>query len=342
MFFPIIPFYNFILGVERGLDVTKRFLLVWVVLAILLLFPLLPVQSNPPEISQITFINVGQGDSALLQDPNGFDVLIDGGPASAGANVVSYLRSQNIDSLEVIVSTHADADHVGGLVTVLQASDISVGVIYFNGYPGSTLTWNNFVNLANARSIPMLPAQFPAELTWGNFNAYILNPASGLVNPEQNDASVVARIDYLDTRFLFTGDIDSTIEATVVARQTPVAADVLKVAHHGSAYSSSPSFLNAVHPAEGIISVGMNSYGHPAPETLERLSAASIRVWRTDRQGSILVDSDGFLISMPSQASLDYLIFLPAISKPPDSLSVPGGDTGRTDSDHIDPSEPGQ
>lgn len=237
----------------------KRLHQAWLVLAILFAFPFLHVQSDTPAISQITFINVGQGDAALLQDPSGFDVLIDGGPASAGTSVVSYLRSQNIDSLEVILSTHADADHVGGLVTILQAEDISVGVIYFNGYPGSTLTWDNFVNFAKARSIPMLPAQFPAELTWGNFDVYILNPASGLANPEQNDASVVARIDYQDTQFLFTGDIDSTIEATVVARQTPVAADVLKVAHHGSVYSSSTSFLNAVHPAEGIISVGENT-----------------------------------------------------------------------------------
>ena len=320
----------------------KRLFLAWLVLAILFAMPSLHAQSDTPAISRITFINVGQGDAALLQDPNGFDVLIDGGPSSAGANVVSSLRSQNIDSLEVILSTHADADHVGGLVTVLQAEDISVGVIYYNGYPGSTITWDNFVSLANTRSITMLPAQFPGELTWGNFKAYILNPASGLANPEQNDASVVARIDYQDTQFLFTGDIDSTVEATVVARQTPVAADVLKVAHHGSAYSSSTSFLNAVHPAEGIISVGVNSYGHPAPETLDRLAAVNIRVWRTDQQGSILVSSDGFLISMPGQASLDYVLFLPAVEKPPEPLSMPGELTGLTGTDPSGLSEPGQ
>jgi competence protein ComEC len=280
-------------------------------LALLLGLGALGGQSQPNGDVQVSFIDVGQGDAALLQDPNGFDILIDGGPVSAGPGVVNTLRARGVDSLEVILNTHADADHVGGLISVLQATDITVGTIYFNGYPGTTQTWANFSAAATTRSLTLIPAQFPLVLQWGSFNVYILNPAAGLGSPEQNKASVVARIDFNDARFLFPGDIDSTIEATIVANGTPVAAQVLKVAHHGSAYSTSSSFLAAVQPQDAVISAGTgNSYGHPAPETLARLASAGARVWRTDLQGTILVTSDGISIVFPELQQ----VFLPFIS----------------------------
>ena len=289
----------------------SRLLFVSIILALLLGLVVLNGQTRSNGAIQVSFIDVGQGDSALLQDSSGFDILIDGGPVSAGPTVLNTLRARGVDSLEVMLNTHADADHVGGLISVLQASDIAVGAIYFNGYPGTTATWNNFSNAAAARSLPLLPAQFPLVLHWGSFDVYILNPASGLTNPEQNKASVVARIDFNSARFLFPGDIDSTIEATVVARGTPVAAQVLKVAHHGSVSSTSAGFLEAVQPQDAVISVGANnSYGHPAPETLSRLSAAGARVWRTDRQGTILVTSDGLTMVFPTLRQ----VFLPLVS----------------------------
>jgi competence protein ComEC len=274
-------------------------------------------QSMSAGTTQISYIDVGQGDAALLQDPGGTDILIDGGPAAAGPAVVSYIRSHTDHSLEEVIVTHADADHSGGIVTLLKASDISIGTIYYNGYPGDTITWNNLVSLANSRSIPMVAAQFPAEFTWGQMKIYILNPAAGLANPEQNDASVVARVDFVSNRFLFTGDISSTIEATVVARQTPLASDVLKVAHHGSAYSSSANFLAAVHPKEGVISVGANnSYGHPAPAVLARLAAAGVEVWRTDQQGTLLITSDGSTVTFPVSGSNGFAVYLPVVMSP--------------------------
>jgi competence protein ComEC len=290
------------------------FVISLIALGLFLYLPSNPAQSEDSGTSQISFIDVGQGDSILMQDPHGFDVLIDGGPTAAGLRVVDYLRSLGVTELEVILNTHADADHVGGLVAVLGASDISVGTIYYNGYDGSTATWNNFVAAANAHSIPMVAAQFPGILTWGDFTVYILNPAPGLNDPEQNDVSVVARIDFNTTRFLFPGDINSTIEATVVARETPVAAQVLKVAHHGSKYSSSAPFLAAVDADNGVISVGQNSYGHPAPETLARLAAQGAQVWRTDEVGTIVVLSDGVQVVFPAIA-LGYWIHLPVVTR---------------------------
>jgi competence protein ComEC len=123
--------------------------------------------------------------------------------------------------------------------------------------------------------------------------AYVLNPDPGLVNPDQNDASVVILFDHGDVEFLFTGDIDTTQEATILARGTPVAAEILKVPHHGSSYGSSAEFLSTVEPEVAIISVGTNSYGHPSNDTLIRLANAGAFVCRTDEYGTIVVNSNG-------------------------------------------------
>ena len=266
----------------------------------------------PNQNLQVSFINVGQGDSALIRDSNGFDVLIDGGKTSAGPTVVAYLREQGVDDIDVMVASHADSDHIGGLIDVLEATDIPVESVLYNGYPGDTVTWSNFVSAVASEGITLTVAQFPITYTWGETTAHILNPETGLVNPETNDVSVVVLLEHGNNHFLFPGDIDSTIEATVVARGTPVAADILKVPHHGSSYSSSDAFLLAVQPKEAIISVGDNSYGHPADATIARLVAAGARVWRTDQNGTVLVNSDGIEYLITSQfENVTYLIFLP-------------------------------
>jgi hypothetical protein len=148
-------------------------------------------------------------------------------------------------------------------------------------------------------------------------DAYILNPEPGLTNPDTNDSSIVARIDYNDSSFLFTGDISDAVESTVVARETPVAADVLKVGHHGSSSSSSSAFLQAVDPTGAVIEVGAdNTYGHPAGDTLSRLSNEGIRVWRTDQDGTVVLTSDGMTVTFPAE-DIIYTVFLPAVIRLP-------------------------
>jgi competence protein ComEC len=144
--------------------------------------------------------------------------------------------------------------------------------------------------------------------------AYILNPVAGLVNPDQNAASVVVLLEYGQTRFLFTGDIDSTVEVTIVARGTPIPAQILKVAHHGSESSSSDAFLSAVGPEQAIISVGHNSYGHPSNETIARLLAIGAQVWRTDYKGMILVSSDGLVYTIRGIFP-GNIIFMPVLAR---------------------------
>jgi competence protein ComEC len=201
-----------------------------------------------------------------------------------------------------MVASHADADHVGGLVDVLALDDIPVKAVIYNGYAGSTNTWSTFAAAVANEGLVLTPAAFPGTFQWGGMTVQVLNPAAGLSNPDQNKASVVMLVRNGVKRFLFTGDIDSTVEATVVARGTPVAADVLKVAHHGSAYSSSAGFLAAVHPHDAVISVGPNGYGHPDTDTLARLTAAGATLWRTDVNGTVV-----FTTSLEAR----YFLYLP-------------------------------
>ena len=225
---------------------------------------------------------------------------------------MAYLREQAVDDIDVMVVSHADSDHIGGLIDVLDATDIPVESVIYSGYPGDTLTWSNFVTAVANEGITLTVAQYPQTYLWGETTAHFLNPEPGLVNPETNDVTVVVLLEHENNRFLFPGDIDSTIEATVVARGTPVAADILKVPHHGSQNSSSDLFLSAVQPKEAIISVGDNSYGHPAEETIARLLAAGARVWRTDKNGTIWVSSDGIGYEITSEyENISYLIYLP-------------------------------
>jgi competence protein ComEC len=276
-----------------------------------LLIPVSPARSATTQT--VTFINVGQGDSALIQDGAGFDVLIDGGITSQGAAVDSFIKEHGAADLEIMLASHADTDHIGGLIAVLNDPEVTVHAVLYNGYPGTSAAWGKFVAAAEARGLNLTPVQFPAVQTWGGMTAYILNPSGGLDDPETNDASVVLRLDYGNMRTLFTGDIDRSIEATVVARQTPVAADVLKVAHHGSANSTSAAFLTAVHPAFAVISVGENSYGHPSPETLARLADVGAEVYRTDESWNVTASSDGATVSISTAVRLS--IYLPIIQK---------------------------
>jgi competence protein ComEC len=280
-------------------------------LCAILIFCFLPSPSRSQGNNlKVSFINVGQGDSALLQDSNQEEVLIDGGPVSAGPTVVAYLKSQNINDIDVIIASHNDADHIGELIDVLN-SDIPVKAIIYNGEPVTTTTYLNFENAMKVHGLTPTPAAFGQEYTWGQISADVLNPQSPLVGT-QNEDSIVLLLTYDQVHFLFPGDVGSSTEGIILAEGTPVAADVLKVAHHGSKFSSSASFLDAVKPKYAVISVGQNSYGHPAPETLDRLTTAGAQVYRTDQQGTILFESDGQTVFTEMVV---LVLYLPIIQK---------------------------
>lgn len=222
---------------------------VTLILSVLLLASLTYGQED--DTLRVSYIDVGQGDSIWLHASDGSDVLIDGGPRSAGPTVVAYLQSEGIDDIEVIVLSHGDADHVGGLIDVL-ASVIPVESVIYNGQHHSSATYQDFLTEMQNRGLTPTPAQVGQTHTWGPVNASVMNPQT-VPTGDQNEDSVVLLVTYGDVEFLFTGDIGSTTEQTILSLGTPVAADVLKVAHHGSKYSSSASFLNAVGADVAII-----------------------------------------------------------------------------------------
>jgi competence protein ComEC len=257
---------------------------------------------------EISFIQVGEGDAILVRDTNNFDILIDGGKVSAGTDILTFMQQEGVDDLEYMVATHADRDHIGGLIRVLEDGSIPVEQVLYNGYPGETTTWSEFAHAVLASGITLTVAQAPMTYTWGTSKARVLNPPPGLNSPDQNDVSLVIALQHGSNRFLFTGDIPSQIENKLIQQGISLSADVLKVAHHGSKYSSSLAFLEAVSPQDAVISVGPNSYGHPTPEVIARLEAVRSRIWYTSLNGTVRFSSDGETIFVTPQ--YDHFVFI--------------------------------
>jgi len=262
---------------------------------------------------QVSYIDVGQGDSILLHASDNTDILIDGGPHSAGPTVVAYLQNEGIDDIEVMVLTHGHADHVGGLIDVLSSA-IPVESVIYNGQHHTSLTYQQFLTETQRLGLTPIPVNAGQTYTWGPLSASVLNPQAPPTG-DQNEDSVVMLIVYGDVRFLFTGDIGSDTEQTILdsgTLRTWAEAHILKVAHHGSKYSSSAAFLEAVGAELAVISVGAsNPYGHPAQETLDRLQAAGARVLRTDQDGTIVVTTDG----QTYEVQANFVVFLPLVVK---------------------------
>ncbi|MBU0495889.1 MAG: MBL fold metallo-hydrolase [Chloroflexi bacterium] len=268
---------------------------------------------SPADTLQVTYLDVGQGDSIWLHATDGTDVLIDGGPVAAGPSVVAYLQDQGLDDIEVLVLTHGDADHVGGLIAVLR-STIPVDQVLYNGLDHTTATYASFLAELQTRGLTPVPAQAGQTYAWGPLDATVLNPQVPGTG-DQNEDSVVLAVAYGAVRWLFTGDIGSATEQTILLSDTlraGAAADVLKVAHHGSRYSSSAPFLAAVGAELAVICVGAdNPYGHPAAETLARLQAAGARIMRTDHNGTIIIHTEG----QTFQVEPHYWVFLPLVAR---------------------------
>jgi beta-lactamase superfamily II metal-dependent hydrolase len=274
--------------------------LIRLALLLLLALPLLgpglraaPASAAASQPIRVFFLDVGQGDATLIRAGQDFDALVDGGRKSAGERVLETLRRLGVDDLEVLVATHADADHTGGLIAVLEDDALAVESVLYNGYPGETQTWAGFAAAVQAEGLTLTPAQRPQVFAWGGVHAAVLNPPPGLLDPDQNQASIVLRLEVGPFALLLPADIDSGVEAQLLAGGELLDSDLLKVAHHGSQYSSSAEFLQAVNPAQAVISVGLNPYGHPAPETLARLAAVGAQVWRTDRNGTLVWRGEG-------------------------------------------------
>jgi competence protein ComEC len=237
-----------------------------------------------------TFLDVGQGDAIWVRTPDGEDVVIDGGPRIDGA-VRDYLLSHGCTDVELMVLTHPHADHVSGLVPVLEG--MPVDEVWHNGQQYDSAVYRRFLGLIAAEGIISRTVRAGETYTRGAVTLHILHPAT-LRDNEANDNSVVCRMSYGEVDLLLTGDVEAFGEGEMLGRGAPIEAEVLKVAHHGSDSSSTPGFLEAVAPDLAVISVGAtNSYGHPSATTVSRLRGLGAAVHRTDWCGTLVLTTDG-------------------------------------------------
>lgn len=235
------------------------------------------------------FIDVEQGDSSLIVTPNGKTILIDGGKKSAGEKVLSYLNKQGIQSIDLLVATHPDADHIGGLIDVLQS--VSVKKVLDSGKSHTSQTYLEYLNLIDQKAILFEVAKTGSFISLDNsVKIQVLN--SGDSAEDNNEASVVLKISYGTVDFLYTGDAGIEAEANMISKYN-VEAEVLKVGHHGSETSSSQAFINAVKPQVSVLSVGAdNSYGHPDSVVVNRLKAIDSKIYSTAVSGDVIVTTD--------------------------------------------------
>ncbi|WP_332449366.1 MBL fold metallo-hydrolase [Methanoculleus sp.] len=244
----------------------------------------------------VHFLDVGQGDSILLQFHDK-TMLIDASERGMADRIIAYLDDQNVERLDVVVATHAHSDHIGGLAAVISA--YPVGEFVDAAQPHSTATYENLLALIEERGIPYTAAERGQTIALDpDLEILVLNPAAEPIG-EINQDSVVLKVTYNEISYLFMGDAEKPAEESMMGAGLDLDADVLKVGHHASRYGSSAEFLSAVSPAISVISVGANNdYGHPHEETVERLEATGSRIYRTDLDGNVVIATDGRALSV--------------------------------------------
>lgn len=251
-------------------------------------YPIVPENST----FEIHFFDVGEADSALVEC-DGHYMLIDGGNPGSSSFLYSYLQQHNVSYLDYIVCTHAHSDHVGGLAGALNYAEVGVAFSPVTEY--DSRAFNSFIKYLNAQAKEITIPSPGETLELGSATVTFLAPIDmSLAETNVNNSSIILRIVYGKTSFLFTGDAEIEEELSLLKAGTDIQSTVLKVGHHGSYTSSSEEFLAAIDPDYAVISVGMGSeYGHPHDAALERISKFCPVIYRTDLNGEVICYSDG-------------------------------------------------
>ena len=254
-------------------------------------------------VLSVHFIDVGQGDSTLIVYPNKKTLLIDCGNTGKGDDIVNYLRSVGVNEIDVMLTTHADADHIGGCDEVMKL--MKVNTVIENGQKKGTNAYHDFKELAQQKEYRMLTDDDYDFTLDPSIDTDLIVPYDdyGMVD-DYNENSIALKLTYDTVSFLFTGDCEDYCE-NQLTRTENLNVDVLKVGHHGSKTSSNYGFLEEVTPNLAIISVNENNqYGHPHAEAIERISKHTDNIFSTAQSGTILVTTDGQTYSRSKTAKV--------------------------------------
>lgn len=246
------------------------------------------INSFPGCDVKVHFIDVGQGDSIFAELPDGKCMLIDAGENEYGDKVCDYIKNCGKTYIDYVIATHPHSDHIGGMDDVIKKFDI--GTFYMPDCSNNTKTFESMVDYLLDKSIPAVVAKSGVVIAeGGKLKIQIVSP--GIDFEELNNYSAVVKLTYGDVSYLFTGDAETIAENSITA---DVKADVIKVGHHGSETSTGADFIKRVSPKVAVISVGKyNDYGHPHKEVVQRLLNRGTTVLRTDRDGTVIVATDG-------------------------------------------------
>jgi competence protein ComEC len=244
---------------------------------------------------EVIFFNIGQGDSIFIETPSQNQILIDGGPGSAVLEKLGRLMPFWDRTIDLVVLTHPESDHVSGLIEVFKK--YKVENVLWTGVVRDTAEYEEWLKTIGDEGANIYFAKAGQKITLGKVALDIVFPAevlNGQKFKDSNDTSIVARLIYGENSFLLEGDLTKKGEENILGMGINIDSDVLKIAHHGSKTSSAQDFLENVSPETAVISVGdKNKYGLPADETLEELLKYGINILRTDKNGDIKIISDG-------------------------------------------------
>jgi len=245
---------------------------------------------SPGSYFNAYYLDVGQADAIVIVCDNEA-MMIDGGGSASSDYIYSFLKQNNIDHLKYIICTHPQEDHAGGLAGALNYATVEKAYCSTTDYDGEE--FHNFTKYLEQQGVQLEVPDPGTEFRLGSAAGRIIGPVNK--NEDQNNSSLVVKIKYGETSYLFTGDEEEQEEMDLVKSGEDLSCTVLKVAHHGSDTSSTEAFLRAAAPTYAVISCGaFNSYGHPSDGTLDRLRENGIQLYRTDQQGTIVLSSSGY------------------------------------------------